>query len=232
MDCLPTDQANQTIDLGKSGLLWIFGSSYRKLLKRTASSNAGRLPLALPSALSLYLALLGFGADGSIQAVATTITSEHKQGAAAAGDSKMTVSLTPAEKEIARKLEFDEKVLLLLKQTLNPEIGVVKEGGLEGSDDSFFSEKLYTMPELLEEDRQNYEQIARDFPELRKAVEWELNRHDKNASSKALQSILPERKQISPEKQRRVERYGAALAEVEALLIQEIKEGLEKNKSY
>lgn len=87
--------------------------------------------------------------------------------------------LTASEKEIAAKLGFDEEVLTLIKEALNPEMGVVSPPGdrkienREAQPHVFRGEQYPNAP-LLEKDLENYRRIQSEYPELSKLVSSEI----------------------------------------------------------
>jgi len=110
------------------------------------------------------------------------------------------VDLSAHEKQIAKDLGFDEKVIVLLKQYLHPETMMevvpttVEEpdaaNGLElriGSESAFPNENY--RPPLLPEDKAAYLKIERDYPELKPIVKMALDFHDTVKETGSLQEL-------------------------------------------
>lgn len=94
---------------------------------------------------------------------------------------KMPISLSASEKALAKKLGFDVRVLEILKAALKPEMGLVETGGWE-PDTSFVTQGWITQP-LSDADRQGYNKIALDYPELKPLVDQTLATRDWSATN-------------------------------------------------
>ena len=131
-------------------------------------------------------------------------------------------SLTAAEKEIARKLNFDESVLLLIKKRLRPEMSIVKMGGLEPSDDVLSAaNQQYGPAPLLAKDIENYRNIAKTYPELAKLVDSELEHY----KPKTMESFTSKQfvEKLKPTEQRQL-KLTRAVQEIMPLLRQDAQD--------
>lgn len=138
------------------------------------------------------------------------------------------MTLTDSEKQIAGKLGFDESVLLLIKETLNPEMGIVISGGLEPEDMSFLEANLNEPVQLLEKDVQNYETLKSRYPELKPVIDFETRRFD-NRDHSAFRNDYEkkERARLGDEKFERQQKYNAAAKPYQALIAEEMQPELE-----
>jgi len=141
------------------------------------------------------------------------------------------MALTDNEKQIAKELGFDEAVLLLIKERLNPEMGIVKSGGLEWEEKSFLQEDYNQPARMLDKDLKNYHDIASKYPELKKIVEFELPK-DKGESlaQNIYKSDSMEREELGPEKFERMKKYRIAAEPYQALIAQELHDTFGKPK--
>jgi hypothetical protein len=89
------------------------------------------------------------------------------------------VPLIAKEKEIALKLGYDERVLVLIQKALKPTMGIIKSAGLKTEDLDFFQEPTSNEAPLLKEDRQNFEKIADEYPEIKPLTDKALERYSK-----------------------------------------------------
>jgi hypothetical protein len=135
------------------------------------------------------------------------------------------VSLSDKEKSIARELNYDESVLLLIKETLNPEMGIIKSGGMEEQNHAFLQANHNQPIQMLEKDIRNYHEISRKFPELKAVVDDELP-HDipDYISNEVAKREREERERLGDAKYERKLKYYAARAPFEALILQELSE--------
>lgn len=132
------------------------------------------------------------------------------------------MALTEHEKQIAKELGFEESVLLLIKEHLNPEMGIVKSGGLEMEDRSFLKE-VYNQPaQMLEKDLKNYHDIAAKYPELKKIVDFELPKDYSDSLERTIiQSDARQREEIGSEKYERMKAYRLAAEPFQSLIAQD-----------
>ncbi len=132
------------------------------------------------------------------------------------------MALTDHEKQIAKELGFEESVLLLIKERLNPEMGIVKSGGLEMEDRSFLKE-VYNQPaQMLEKDLKNYHEIAAKYPELKKIVDFELPKDYSDSLERTIiQSDARQREEIGSEKYERMKAYRLAAEPFQSLIAQD-----------
>lgn len=134
----------------------------------------------------------------------------------------MNMALTDHEKQIAKELGFEESVLLLIKERLNPEMGIVKSGGLEWEDKSFLKEDYNQPAQMLEKDLKNYHNIAAKYPELKKIVDFELPRDYSDSLERTIiLSDARQREEIGSEKFDRMKAYRHAAAPFQALIAQD-----------
>lgn len=86
------------------------------------------------------------------------------------------MDLTEKEIALAKEIGFDEKVLKLIKDSLKPEMGVIKTGGLEPPDTRFFGSGVFGTGnrEVLPKDRENYLDLERKYPELAPVIKEHL----------------------------------------------------------
>lgn len=132
------------------------------------------------------------------------------------------MALTDHEKQIAKELGFEEAALLLIKERLNPEMGIVKSGGLEWEDKSFLKEDFNQPAQLLEKDLKNYHNIAAKYPELKKIVDFELPRdYSDSLERTVILSDASQREEIGSEKFDRMKAYRHAAAPFQALIAQD-----------
>lgn len=125
--------------------------------------------------------------------------------------------LTPAEKKIAAELGFDETVLEIIKAALNPEMGIIKKGGLEPEDTSFFSNvKTSRTPSISPADRENYQKIAAEYPELKPVVDSMLRMHTGDETS--LESL--QKQQMGEAKYKRFKKLQESIKEYGPILEQ------------
>lgn len=176
--------------------------------------------------LWLYLTTCSLGASAGAVALAKDLQqlsitpskhhSKHQktldQRLPSKGSSAM--QLTQEEKDIANKLDFDEKILLILKKELGATFGIAKSGGLEAADLSFIQPDNFGPRPILPKDKDNYHAIAKQYPELEPLVK------------EILQTYEPIRNPITDNeelKQRRIKQIGQASYEREVKLWQALK---------
>lgn len=132
------------------------------------------------------------------------------------------MALTEHEKQIAKELGFEESVLLLLKERLNPEMGIVKSGGLEMEDRSFLKEDYNQPAQMLEKDLKNYHDIAAKYPELKKLVDFQLPKVNRDSQEQIrAQAEAREASKLGPEKYERLKKFRIAVEPFQALIAQE-----------
>ena len=154
---------------------------------------------------------------------------EGIQGLRVSGVEDKSVSLTLQEKEIAKKIGFDENVLKLIKERLHPEMGIVKSGGLEPPDMEFVRPDDTGPAPLLEIDRKNYEKLAKQFPELEELIKAALMTSEPLRESQALQAIKDSAEnrmkvELGPEKYKRYQHFVAETAPYMLLVRQKMEE--------
>ena len=121
--------------------------------------------------------------------------------------------LSDKEKQITKKLGYDEKILNQIVKTLDPEIGVVTatmDGEFENPSEGksiesfvFRGSDVGTAP-LLDKDLENYRNIERQYPELKDLVEREIAMHQ----NLAIRNGLPTSSQkISAETRARADKF-------------------------
>jgi len=132
------------------------------------------------------------------------------------------MALTEHEKQIAKDLGFEESVLLLLKERLNPEMGIVKSGGLEMEDRSFLKDEDDKPPLMLEKDLKNYHDIASKYPELKKIVDFELPKDYSDSLERSIiRSKANQKKELGAEKFERMKAYRHAAEPFQSLIAQD-----------
>lgn len=141
-------------------------------------------------------------------------------------------TLSPEEKEIARKVGFDKNVLLLIKETLHPEMGIVKYGNLENSDLSFLSVPDATNGGLREQDRLNYEKIAKRYPELKSVVEQQLNHYNNSSPLRDSNTGALICKEVGDQNFKRYQRYIKTLSKCAPLILQDLIEARDKTQQW
>ena len=140
--------------------------------------------------------------------------------------------LSDKEKQITKKLGYDEKILNQIVKTLDPEIGVVTatmDGEFENPSEGksiesfvFRGSDVGTAP-LLDKDLENYRSIERQYPELKDLVEREIALHQ----NLAMRNGLPTSAQkISAETRARADKFAQTARRCSALLRQD---GEDKN---
>ncbi|CAN5381278.1 hypothetical protein BH11CYA1_BH11CYA1_44720 [soil metagenome] len=155
-------------------------------------------------------------------ASSTAEKSEQKNNAPATlldGRTKK-VALTDNEKQIAHKLGFDESVLLLIKERLNPEMGIVISGGLEPQDLTFLEANLNEPLQLLEKDAKNYVALEAKHPELKPIIDWETRHFDNRIFNHQESANYEKQEQdrLGVEKFARQKKYNAAAEPYQALI--------------
>ncbi|MDQ5938189.1 MAG: hypothetical protein QG574_5552 [Cyanobacteriota bacterium erpe_2018_sw_21hr_WHONDRS-SW48-000092_B_bin.40] len=141
------------------------------------------------------------------------------------------MALTDNEKQIAKELGFDEAVLLLIKERLNPEMGIVKSGGLEWEEKSFLQED-YNQPILmLDKDVKSFNDVASKYPELKELVDSALHRGCKY-SREQLEASAEARaiERLGREKFERQKKYRLASEPFHPLIEQELQDTYGKPK--
>lgn len=134
--------------------------------------------------------------------------------------------LTDEEKKIAKDLDFAPKVVLLIKQTLSPEMAMGKKGGLELDEGGFSSVRNHNQP-LLEEDRQNYLKIKSEHPALAPVIDRALDFYLPPDARRSLYGEAQEKQMIErfgKEKYARMKKLTAAMEPYLALLQQSAQE--------
>lgn len=132
------------------------------------------------------------------------------------------MALTEHEKQIAKDLGFEESVLLLIKERLNPEMGIIKSGGLEMEDKSFLKEDYNKPPQMLEKDLKNYHDIASKYPELKKIVDFELPKDYSDSLERSIiRSKANQKKELGAEKFERMKAYRHAAEPFQSLIAQD-----------
>ncbi|MFA6210528.1 MAG: DUF4253 domain-containing protein [Candidatus Obscuribacterales bacterium] len=132
------------------------------------------------------------------------------------------MALTEHEKQIAKDLGFEESVLLLIKERLDPEMGIVKSGGLEMEDRSFLNEDHNQPAKMLEKDLKNYHDIASKYPELKKLVGFALPRNHSDLLEKNLaQYEAKQIERLGSEKFARMKAYRLAAEPFQSLIAQD-----------
>lgn len=136
--------------------------------------------------------------------------------------------LTASEKEIAVKLGFDQDVLALIKEALNPEMGIVSASSDEENHSGnevphvFRGEEIPTAP-LLEKDLENYQKIAKEYPELKSLVDQEIEHRSPDRQKRAIEQIIKEqenKEQAKGDDLRRQKKFFDFVQKNEALLKQ------------
>ena len=142
---------------------------------------------------------------------------------------RKNVALTDNEKQIAHKLGFDESVLLLIKERLNPEMGIVISGGLEPQDMTFLEANLNEPLQLLEKDAKNYVALEAKYPELKPVIEWETRHFDNRIHNRqaSAENEKQERAKLGDTIFERQKKYNAAAEPYRALIAQEMQPEIE-----
>jgi len=141
------------------------------------------------------------------------------------------MALTDHEKQIAKELGFEESVLLLIKERLNPEMGIVKSGGLEWEDKSFLKEDYNQPILLLDKDVKSYNDIASKYPELEELVDSVLNRGNKySLEQMEAKAEAKESERLGREKFDRQKKYRLAAEPFQSLIEQELQDTYGKPK--
>jgi len=145
-----------------------------------------------------------------------------KEGAATVVKGPKKAELSAAEKEIAKKLDYDEAVLLLIKERLNPEMSIVKMGGLEPSDDAQngLNQQVGPTPPIPK-DIDNYKKIAKSYPELAKVIDAELEHYKPRTMASFINHPVPAN--IDPVLKRYM-KFSDAMGEIMPLLQQDARD--------
>lgn len=194
----------------------------------------------LPAAISLSLiGLLLVGSDVSCLAESarsrkSTGIIQIESGMKSKVEGDKSVSLTTHEKEIAKQIGFDEKVLELLKERLHPEMGIVKSGGLEQPDMVFVRQDESDVLPLLDKDRENYGKLEKQFPELKPLVEQELRRYSAPNAKQEMSDIVEKQMMVhfGPEKFKRYKRFVSETSPAMSIMRQEVAQSSGHSNAY
>lgn len=208
------------------------GKSARSTILR-GDSECRRLPFTSGVLLAVLLAV-GSCLDQSAlarQSVCRDVTPESKlvplclkRGVSSIERLNSVTGLTTKEKEIARELGYDEKVLELIKEWLHPEMGILKKGGLEPWDIDIFTPRTPRVGLLLEKDKLNYEKLAAEYPELKDVIRNELERYSAEASSVEAMRESERKVEMGEEKYKRYQRLVAETKTYMPLFMQVVRD--------
>lgn len=144
------------------------------------------------------------------------------------------MALTKDEQELAKKLGFDETTMLLIKETLAPQFGLVKMGpDYSGNGMAFVIHRDFSRV-LLPQDRTNYENIARKYPELKPLIDRELSLYKTQAENLAEEQSIREnqlKNSMGADRYARYKRYLEAVSQYLPVMEQEAAAQSEEEKS-